>query len=292
MKRYAFIYNPAARGGKSEYKLAALEKRINQLPKAKLFRSEIKGDIPGLIKRIKDDFDIFVACGGDGTVREIASQLISTEKSLGIIPMGTGNDLCKTLKIPTDIKKSLEVLFKGESKMIDVGCCNGRIFLNVLGFGFDGLTNRYAHDELKRFPSFLRYAVAALKASVYHSPFSLQIKNKTGISHQKLIMATFANGRVEGGCFWIAPEASLTDGKLNLITISPINKWLIPILLPFFIIKKPGWIPQLKSTEVTEISINLKNEVEIHADGEILNNKKSDFSISLISNGLEIICLR
>lgn len=116
MKHYAFIYNSAARGGKSEYKLAALEKHINQLPKAKLFRSEIEGDIAGLVERIKDDFDIFVACGGDGTVREIGSQLISTEKSLGIIPMGTGNDLCKTLKIPTDIKKSLEVLFKGESK--------------------------------------------------------------------------------------------------------------------------------------------------------------------------------
>lgn len=174
--------------------------------------------------------------------------------------------------------------------MIDVGRCNGRIFLNVLGFGFDGLTNRYAHNELKRFPSFLRYAVAALKASVYQSPFSLQIKNKNGVFHQKLIMATIANGSVEGGCFWVAPEASLTDGKLNLITISPIHKWLIPILLPFFIIKKPGWIPQLKSTEGNEIRLSFKNEVDIHADGEIIISEQNEFNISLISKGLEVIC--
>lgn len=289
MNRYAFIYNPAARDGKSKSNLIALERHIKQLPEAKLFRSEFKGDISGLVDRIKDDFDVFVACGGDGTAREIASKLINTEKSMGIIPMGTGNDLCKTLKIPTNFKKAFKVLLNEESKRIDVGICNGHIFLNSMGFGFDGLTNRYAH-ELKRFPSFLRYAIAALKASVYQSPFRLQINNKNGVSRQKLIMATLANGRVEGGSFWIAPEASLTDGKLNLVTISPVNKWLIPILLPLIVMKKPGWIPHIKSTEVDKIELHFKNEVEIHADGETINSKGSEFSISLIPKGLKVIC--
>lgn len=288
MKRYAFIYNPAARGGKSESKLKALEQHIEQLPKAELFRSEFKGDISGLIGRIKDDFDIFVACGGDGTIREIASQLISTDKTMGIIPMGTGNDLCKTLNIPNKLRKSQSILFKGKSKKIDVGRCNDYIFLNALGFGFDGLTNRYAF-ELKNLPSFLRYVIAALKATVSHSPFRIHIKKTDESYYQKAIMATLANGRVEGSTFWIAPQASLTDGKLNLITITPIARWLIPFLLPLIVMKKPGLIPQLKSTEVEEVELQFRDEIEIHADGEVVDTKENKFSISLIPNGLEVI---
>lgn len=288
MKRYAFIYNPAARRGRSKSDLEELEKRIEDIPQAKLIHSQTKGDIANTVEELKSHFDIFVACGGDGTVREVAANLISTKKCMGIIPMGTGNDLCKSLKIPRNIEKSFEILLSGNTIQMDIGRCNDYLFMNTLGFGFDGLTNRYAL-EIEKLPSFLRYVVAALKAAIKQDPFNIKINYGDHTINERLIMATLANGRVEGGSFWIAPQASITDGKLNLITIDPIRKWLIPILLPFFLIKKPNCIPHFQSDETEHIELELEDNVEIHADGEIIKTSKKVFSISMLPNSLEVI---
>ncbi len=289
MKCYAFIYNPAARGGKSGYQIETLEQKIEQLPGAKLFRSKRKGDISDLVNNLLPDYDIFVACGGDGTVREVASQLVNTDKTMGIIPLGTGNDLCKTLDIPIDLKRSFQLVEQGKSVAIDVGQCNDFYFLNSLGFGFDGLTNRYAL-EMDRLPSFLRYMIAALKATFQQEKFELSLEYNKEEKSQELIMATVANGRVEGGAFWVAPQASVTDGKLNLVTIRPITRWLIPLLLPLILVKKPGWISHVQTSEIEKIFLSFTTVPEIHADGEVIKTNRSEFNIQLIPNGLEVLC--
>lgn len=102
-------------------------------------------------------------------------------------------------------------------------------------------------------------------------------------------MATFANGRVEGSTFWISPGASLTDGKLNLITIAPVASWAIPFLLPLIMMKKPEWIPQVTSTEIEEAELRFQDQVEIHADGEIVRTKENKFAISLTPKSLNIL---
>ncbi len=288
MKRYAFIYNPAARGGRTTSQLQALESKIPKLDKAKLFRSQSKGNISHLVKDQLPNFDIFVACGGDGTVREVASQLIYTEKTLGIIPLGTGNDLSKTLKIPNSFEQAFNLLFNGEITEIDVGWCNDIIFLNSLGFGFDGLTNRYA-AETPKLPPILRYMYAALKATIYQDSFEVDIRTDRANRSQRAIMVSVANGRIEGGSFWIAPNASITDGKFDLVTIRPIKKWLIPILLPLFLIKKPHWIPYVNIARIGDIHFRFNRPVEIHADGEIIKNNDSEFYISMNRSRLNVI---
>ncbi|MDZ7680335.1 MAG: hypothetical protein U5J63_01160 [Fodinibius sp.] len=102
-------------------------------------------------------------------------------------------------------------------------------------------------------------------------------------------MATLANGRVEGGSFWIAPNADITDGKLELVTIRPIKKWLIPFLLVFFLFKKPHWIPHVQTQKVSEVLLSFDQIPEMHADGEVISNKQDKLVISLIPNGLEIL---
>lgn len=287
MKSYAFIYNPAA-GGNSAGKVLALENKIKEYENIELFQSQTIGDISNFIDRRLDDFDVFVACGGDGTIREIASKLMYTDKKMGIIPMGTGNDLCKTLRIPQNFSEAFDLILKGDSLKIDIGRCNNFIFLNSLGFGFDGLTNKYA-NRLKHLHPFLCYAISALKAVLFHQSFTVVIKSNDYEVSRNAIMISLANGRVEGGSFWIAPKASITDGKLNCITIRPITKWLIPILLPLFLFKKPHLIPQVISEEKEGISLSFSKEVDIHADGEIIESNSDSFSITLIPKALDVI---
>lgn len=289
MKRHAFIYNPAARGNKAQEKFELLSEFTEQLPGSQIFYTESKGHISTLVDQISNNFDVIVACGGDGTIREVASKLIETDKPLGIIPLGTGNDLCKSLKIPNDLNRAIELLLKGKTIHMDVGQCNDFIFLNSLGFGFDGLTNKYAY-EMEWIPSIFRYPAAALRANMHHRPFTLKIESEKQTVQKKLIMATFANGRVEGGTFWIAPDASLQDGKLNLVTIRPISRWLVPLLLPLFLIKKGHLIPHVSIREVREATLIFDHETGIHADGEIINSSSRRFDISISRNKLEIIC--
>lgn len=289
MKRFAFLYNPTAGAGKSGRKFSTLKRKISAEKGCELFYSSTNGDIAGFVDQRLDDFDVFVACGGDGTIREIASKLISTNKKIGIIPMGTGNDLCKTLNIPRNFSQAFDLVIGGESRKIDVGRCNDFIFLNTLGFGFDGLTNRYA-SKLKHLHPFLCYAISALKSIVTHSVFNgTVIANGPNITHD-LIMFSVANGRVEGASFWIAPDASVTDGKLNCISITPINKWLIPFLLPLFLVKKPYLLPQVSTKKRKKLTLEISGSVDIHADGEVIESQSEHYEIEVIPKALEVIC--
>ena len=289
MSRFAYIYNPAARSGKARRELRNLKNHIKKQPHADFYRSEKKGDIAPLVDNLLPDYDVFVACGGDGTVREVAENLVESDKTLGIIPLGTGNDLSKTLKIPADPEKSLELIERQKSTSIDVGKCENILFLNSLGFGFDGLTNRMAF-EMQALPPVLRYATAALRAAVKQDPFEVTIEQEGGSTGNKLLMISFANGRIEGGSFWIAPRASITDGKLEMVTISPLNKWLIPFLLPLFLFRKGDWIPHVSSKPVSSVLLDFKQEVEIHADGEIIQMDRKTFSVKVIPRALKVIC--
>jgi YegS/Rv2252/BmrU family lipid kinase len=289
VKRYAFIYNPAAKGGRSDNVVKKMKMRIREFPNSKLIRSQNRGDISDLVRELKTNFDVFVACGGDGTIREVATSLISTDKVLGILPLGSGNDLVKTLGIPKKIDGAFSTLLNGRVVQMDVGECNDFFFMNSLGFGFDGLANRYAHD-LQRLPGFFRYAIAALKANWKHERFSAEIQEGNETARENLIMISLANGRVEGGSFWIAPDASVMDGRLRMVKIKPVNRLLIPFLLSLFIIKKPHLISYVTHTDLTSAKISFDNPPEIHADGEIIETNQNEFEISVKAGALKVIC--
>lgn len=291
MRRHAFIFNPEAGAVPSQTAPEWLKREVRSFPGSKLFCSSQKGGIPELIAEISPDYDVFVACGGDGTIREMVSGLgNTTDKVVGIIPMGTANDLCKTLKISTSIPKAFDILRTGDTIKMDVGRCNDFIFLNSLGFGFDGLTNQYAH-QLKHTPRMLQYLLAALRASFAQGQFGVNLSSDGRSQTWKpALMISFANGKVEGGHFWIAPQANINDNKLHLVMVKPLNRWLIPFLLPLFLIKKGGWLPQVSCIEIENIQLHLDENVAIHADGEIIKSKSRTFDIGIIPNSLEVIC--
>ena len=286
MKRYGFIYNPEA-GQKAS--LNILQDRVDTLPKANLFSISDKANLPDIIKQISADYDVIVACGGDGTIREVASHLLNTDITLGVIPLGSGNDLVKSLNIPKDLHRAFEILLRGDTINMDVGRCNEFIFLNTLGFGFDGLVNKYSHD-CQRLRGVYKYVYSALKANWRRQNITVKIQGQNKSSHQELLMVTIANGRAEGGSFWIAPKASVNDGKLCLVTIKPVSKWLLPLAMPLVWLKRLKWLPQYRVKTIENLQLVFEGNVDIHADGEIIASNQRIFNISVLPAALKVKC--
>lgn len=289
MRTYAFLYNPSAGKSTSKKRLKKIQSHINRLPQSRLFILKNKAQISATVHDLSTNYDVIVACGGDGTIREIAQSLVGTQTTLGVIPMGSGNDLVKSLGISTNLNKAFHILTECKPISIDVGKCNDFIFLNTLGFGFDGLTTRYA-SNFKWFNGLFRYLVAAFKANINLQTFRVNIRGDSIDETREAIMVTLANGRVEGGGFWLAPDASLTDGKLSLITIDPISRWLLPLYLSLTFIKKAHLNSKFKMRKITELTLSFDQKVAIHSDGEIIDSSSTHFEIEVLAGAINIIC--
>lgn len=288
MKRYGFIYNPQSRGGKMTENYRRLQQASQEL-NARLVRVNNDDNIDDIARELSDKTEVVVACGGDGTVQKVVSGLLFTGKTLGIIPLGSGNDLVKSLGIPSNIDKALKLLTAGNIKSLDVGQCNDSVFVNSLGFGFDGLTNTFA-AKMAGLPGNIRYVIAALKANLRHIPFQVKITRQGKSEKRRLIMVAFTNGRVEGGTFWIAPKASVRDGFLELITIKPVNKFLLPFFLSFFVVKRPKLLKAYSKEYVDSCLIEFDHPVPLHIDGEISNTTATSFHITVIPEAIDVIC--
>ena len=147
MTTYKLIANPARAGGKSKaivLEIVELFKRRGcpstwSLPKG---RERRRRSPAGALH----DFDVIVAIGGDGTVNEIIPGMLFSNKPLGIIPGGSGNDFIKSLNIPNNIGAAIEVILKGKASVIDVGKINDTYFANGVGIGFDAAVNRASYE--------------------------------------------------------------------------------------------------------------------------------------------------
>lgn len=287
---YCFLYNPSTNREQSSRKFRQLKELTVNWPNVDYKTSESREHLTFLAEEAAQNFEVVVACGGDGTVRDIAVAIMGSQAKLGVIPLGSGNDFSKSIGLNTNLEESLNVLQNGNCRHVAIGKCNDFYFINTLGFGFDGQTNHYASQSKIRIGS-LRYALAALKTNFKRKPFKAQVRyDDKDLKEQDWIMIAVANGRVEGGNFIIAPDATPFDEQFRLVTISPISKWLLPFLLPLFIIDKQRWLPYYSCTETKNISLNFNRPVFIHSDGEQIFSKKTQFEIRILPSAMPVIC--
>ncbi|MDZ7773903.1 MAG: diacylglycerol kinase family protein [Balneolaceae bacterium] len=166
MRRVAFVYNPASNSGRSAGPFERLKRQTAGWPETAYRTSRRSGDIRGLAASLAESFDVVAACGGDGTVHEVAGALAGTACALGVVPVGNGNDTAKSLGVPLDVEKSLALLREGRIHSVDLGSCNGRHFINTLGFGFDGEVAGMVREGGGS--GRLAYVAAALRTCLMH----------------------------------------------------------------------------------------------------------------------------
>lgn len=183
--------------------------------------------------------DLLVVAGGDGTVRCAAEALLKVTDGflpLGIIPLGTANNVARSLGLPLAAVDACRIIAEGETVAMDLGRVNGRVFVSVLGIGFSTHVHEHVPHAEKRRWGWLAYAFQAARLLWKRPPvFRAHIRSDEGSMHVKALQITVCNGRYYGARLEIHPEASLTDGLLDLSVVESANwvrgafKTLLPL---------------------------------------------------------------
>jgi YegS/Rv2252/BmrU family lipid kinase len=213
--------------------------------------------------------EVIVVMSGDGLIGQVGGVIAGTEATLGIVPGGRGNDLARVLGIPTDVDAAVDVLAAGERRAIDVGEVNGRRFLGIASCGFDSDANRIA-NEARWVKGRLVYAYAAMRALIAWKPanFTLHLDGErravTGYS------VAAANSKAYGGGMFIAPDAELDDGLLDVVTTGQVSKLGFLANLPKVFSGTHVLKDEVTVSRAAEVSIEADRYFAVYADGDHL----------------------
>jgi diacylglycerol kinase (ATP) len=271
-KRPCFIFNPSANGGRAARKEKTLKSAVmKHWPDAEWMVTRADNSTWPKLREEIGHFNLLVACGGDGTVHKAGNLAADAGCTLGVIPLGSGNDFAKMNNIPESAGSALEKLKANKATEVDLIHCSGDIScwcLNTFGFGLDGLANYYT-NFYKQYIGKSGYLPGALRAAMVSKPVEFKLKiDDAGEKAESLIMLTACNGFREGGRFIVAPDAVINDGKLNLLMVKPMNKLRLLITLPQFINRFPRNHKKIRSAECAKLELKSDEPVYIHVDGE------------------------
>lgn len=265
IKRSLFILNPHAGVQPVNFIISKdLQRRKHDLS---YFKSLSIDDSGSHIQQTFDKFDIFIAAGGDGTVRSVASEIVGTKKVLGVLPMGSGNGFAKEFGFKTNIPLLLKDIRKAESLKIDVIEFNDLLCLNVAGVGLDSFV-AHSFDKLNT-RGFWSYVWVTFSNFIRLRPVHITIKIEGEDSFEEdLYVLTFANTRQFGNNAFIAPEAKPNDGIIDIVLIKPFPKLLAPFIVYRLFrgtLNKSKYVRVIKTDKPFTINTD---ETRFHIDGE------------------------
>src|SRR5581483_1051020 len=256
---------------------------------------------------------LIVACGGDGTISEVANGILEsgTEAELAILPGGTGSDFRRTIGLPTNIAAAARALRDGRTRLIDAGRVTfvndsgereTRFFVNVASFGMStAVLDRAASGEAKKWvPAFtprkltskLTYATATVQTTLQSSPTEIYVQlDDQEERRMRIAELAVANAKYYGGAMKIAPDAKIDDGLFDVVTIGDASAFRILSNAPRLYLGA-----HLRMNEVTHALAKLvvarptrkDDEVRVELDGEVLGRLPATFEI--VPRALRVRC--
>ena len=286
-----FIVNPIAGKGKGKIIESEIQRFFqSKNVEFKILLTEKAGHATDLVKSLihEKPYSI-IACGGDGTINEVAQALVGTEILLGIIPIGSGNGLASNLNIPKCTEKAFEIICEAKAMKIDAGKLNNHFFFSNIGFGIDAdVINNYSKTNLR---NFLGYVSASTKSIFNYQPktFKIELGNNQ-ILEDDYYFLFCSNSNEAGYGITFCPNAKLNDGKLDFVAVKKLN-FIQQIQFSISVLRKK--LEKMKVAKVIQISemklysANEKTIAQIDGEAIILTDKSID--ISIIPNALNVL---
>lgn len=233
-----------------------------------------------------DGADIVVAVGGDGTVNEVARAICDTDTALGIVPCGSGNGLARHLMLPLSVKGAIELLNTCEIHDLDYGCINGMPFFCTCGMGFDAfISMKFAHAG-KRGP--ITYVENVLREGLKYKPETYTIEDETGTREYKAFLISIANASQYGNDAYIAPQASMRDGLMDVIIMEPFDVLEAAQVSLDMFNKTLDKNSKIKTFRSKHIHVHRSQPGVIHYDGDPIM-ADADLDIIIREKGIKVV---
>ncbi|MBB2150026.1 diacylglycerol/lipid kinase family protein [Pedobacter gandavensis] len=283
-----FIINPIS-GGKDKLKIPALIDA--HLDRSKFNANYSFTEYVGHASEIAEEaasknFDVIVAVGGDGTINEIGTKVMQQNKILGILPFGSGNGLSRFLKIPMKTIQAIKVINDFKVRVIDTGRFNDKCFFNMAGMGFDAhISSVFAGNKSRGLSGYLKLGLKEMlnyKPQTYH----IYIDGKEYV--RTAFVVSVANSSQYGNNAHISPNASITDGLLDVCIIKKFPLVKIPLLAYHMLNGTADQTAMVEIIQGKDIKIVRAASDAIHIDGEPYFMGK-ELNISMVPLSLNII---
>ena len=264
------VLNPSAGKGRAGGLRSSVSRFLEERGLRPIWHvTERSGQAGGIVRGLPDGA-LVVAVGGDGTVHEVAAACAGTDRTMGVLPAGSGNDYVKALGVGTGLRQALEVLAGGNVRVVDTAEVDGVPFNNGLGIGFDA----EVAAGVALAPAYLggagRYlwSVGRLLKDFRCHEARLIVDGE--IVEAKTILVAVALGTTYGSMFRLAPGAILDDGLFDVIWSEEVSRAEVLQLIPAALHGTLSRHRKVHTARAREIEIELSEEVPAHVDGEML----------------------
>ena len=249
--------------------------------------TQYAGHASEIAAKAKDDgVDVVVAVGGDGTVNEVARAIVHSSTALGIIPCGSGNGLARHLLLPLNVRKAIEVINRCEIRQLDYGIINDYPFFCTCGMGFDAFVSMKFAEAGKRGP--ITYVENVLREGLKYKPETYTIEDDNGTLQYKAFLISCANASQYGNNAYIAPQASMSDGLMDVIIMEPFDVFEAPQISIEMFSKTLDKNSKIKTFRTRHLHIHRDKPGVIHYDGDPVMTG-ADIDVELKPKGINII---
>lgn len=235
-----------------------------------------------------------VAVGGDGTVHEAANGLMQAgnpDAALGIIPLGSGNDLAKAIGLPLDPLAAIAALSEEKRRWIDLGQFGSRYFVNGLGMGLDGAV-AWRNSKLKRLRGEWAYLWGAFREAISFKHFPVKIQTPRWQYEGGALLTGACNGPFQGGNFHMAPQAQIDDGLLDLYLIENLSVLERLVRMPDVRRGSHLRLRQVHMIKVPWFELETERPLLAHMDGEPFTLAPGTHRIEIRPKALQVLCGR
>lgn len=288
-KKILFVINPIS-GGK---KKTAFNKKVLEVLDMQKFKPTFQQTTrPNHAyelgkKAIEEGYDAVVAVGGDGTINELGAALVGSNIPMGIIPEGSGNGLALYLGIPMNETSAINRLNRFETVEVDCGVINDKPFFNIAGLGFDAsVSDRFANDSIRGPIGYLRSAINVISN---YKPCKYELTIDGEVYEREAFMISVANSPQYGNNAYIAPNASVNDGILDVCIVHKFPLYILPMMVFHLFNRSADQSDYVEIIPGKDIVIKRKDQGPIHVDGEPIT-MNGELNINVKPKALKIIC--
>jgi diacylglycerol kinase (ATP) len=284
------VFNPAANRGRVIAQRKVISSFLDEHREVQPIWhvTEAPGHASRIVEALPEEV-LVAAVGGDGTVHEVAAACVGTQRTLGVLPVGSGNCYVKALGVGTSLRRALEILVRGKTRVVDAGEVNGVLFNDGLGIGFDA----EVAARVARAPNYLggfgRYlwSVLQLLPGFRCREVTLKLDGREAIQ-SKTVLVAVALGTTYGGRFKLAPASRLDDGLFDVVWSEELGRAEAASLIPAVLRGTHLNYPKIHLARAREVEVSFGEITPAHVEGEMLSPARI-FHAKVLPEALRVV---